>query len=113
MPAVMSTLPPDVDPREPGEQEPDYASAAAREAKAADDIRARAAQVQSAELRARLNDVADAFDLLSRGRVSPAHPTTPSREYFTATTHMNEALHEIVTACPGIGDENVPLARRS
>lgn len=107
MPDVYANLPADlgVDPREAS----DYAAAAAREAQAARDIRAAAGTVESADLRVRVIEVADALDRISRSRLAPyatsaSPPAVPSKEFFAATNQMNESLHDIKRTCPDIAE---------
>jgi hypothetical protein len=76
----------------------------AREAQAANDIRTAADLVGSATPRANLYAVADAFDELSRSRLTPSSPAAPSKDYFSATTRMSAAIHDIKQACPTIGE---------
>jgi hypothetical protein len=109
MPGVYATLPTDIArPPEKGEPGTDYAAAGAREAKAANDIRLKAALEMDPTLRSSLLRVADAFDMLSRSRTQPTVPSVPSKDFFAATTNMNDAIHQIVVACPGIGDPSTP-----
>lgn len=105
MPDVYRNLPPDItSPTTGNDKQPDYATAAAREAQAAKDIRAAANLVGSSTLRADLYTVADAFQELSRSRLTPTSPSAPSKDYFHATTRMATAIHDIKQACPTIGD---------
>ena len=99
MPTVYQNLPPDI---EFDNAKPDLAAAAAQEAQAASDIRSGAQLVQSAELRARVNEVADGFDEISRSRLAPSAPSAPSKDYYAGTNRINKALNDIKTACPGI-----------
>ncbi|MBB5163554.1 hypothetical protein [Mycobacterium sp. AZCC_0083] len=105
MPDVYQNLPPDIaSPPTGDDEQPDYAAAAAREAQAANDIRTAADLVGSATLRANLYTVADAFDELSRSRLTPSSPSAPSTDFFRATTRMTAAIHDIKQACPTIGE---------
>ena len=111
MPEVFRNLPPDVVFPSDRDVTPDYAAAAAREARAANEIRAQADVVETAALRARLYEVAEAFDDLSHSRMQPS--TAATSGFFAATTRMNEALHGIKQACPTIGEEApAPPVRR-
>lgn len=105
MPDVQQTLPPDIAPPTTGDDKPlDYAAAAAREARAANDIRTAADLVESATLRANLYTVADAFAELSRSRLTPSWPSAPSKDFFSATTRMTAAIHDVKQECPTIGE---------
>jgi len=105
MPDVYQTLPPDIASPTPGDdKQPDYAAAATREAQAAKDIRTAADLVESSTLRANLYTVADAFDELSRSRLTPSWPTAPSKDFFSATTRMTAAIHDIKQECPTVGE---------
>lgn len=109
---MYQSLPPDIaPPRRPGEPAPDYAAMGVREVQAANDIRARTGPIESYELRTLLDEIADALEKLGKSRVNPSVPTAPSKEYFGATMAINEALHDIVKACPGIlgSDEPAPV----
>jgi hypothetical protein len=106
MPQVHRNLPPDIAfPTDGDDPRPDYAAAAAREAQAANDIRAQAAFVESPALRRKLYEVADAFDVLSRSRSNTSSPTAPTNDYFSATSRMTAALYDIKKACPTVGEE--------
>lgn len=105
MPDVYQTLPPDIaSPTSGDDKPPDYAATATREAQAANDIRTAANLVGSVTLRANLYMVADAFDELSRSRLTPSSPSAPSTDFFRATTRMTAAIHDIKLACPTIGE---------
>jgi hypothetical protein len=105
MPDVYQTLPPDIASSATGDDEkPDYAAAAAREEQAANDIRTAANPVGSATLRANLYTVADAFQELSRSRLTPSSPSAPSTDYVRSTTRMTAAIHDIKQECPTIGE---------
>ncbi|MGV0794776.1 hypothetical protein [Mycolicibacterium sp. XJ1819] len=105
MSEVYGNLPADISPKPS-----DRAAVAAFQAQTADDIRAGADLVESASLRAEVHAVADAFDAISHSMLAPAS-ATPSKEYFGATTRMNEALHAIAKVCPGIGEPSPPPVR--
>jgi len=110
MPDVYQNLPPDIaSPPTGDDKPPDYAAAATREAQAANDVRTAAAVVGSATLRANLDMVADAFDELSRSRLAPSSPSAPSKDFFSATTRMTAAIHDIKQACPTIGEPTPAL----
>lgn len=75
---------------------------AATTAKAAADVRAQALVVEPAALREDLADMASGLDLISRSRVNFAAPLSP--DFFRGNDMSMSAAHDLVTACPGVGD---------
>lgn len=94
---------------------PDPNSEAARTeaAAAGKSMRLEAQDIESTELRTKVEQVASAFDRLGSPHQTPqapAFPDAPSKDYFAATTAMNATLAEIKKICPTLGDDVVPTA---
>jgi hypothetical protein len=78
-------------------------------AKAAADVRTQARLVESASLREDLADMASGLDLVSRSRANVTdHAALPSTDFFRGNDMSMSAAHDLVTACPGVGDPPVP-----
>lgn len=82
-------------------------------AQAATDMRTEARAIESGELRAKVDEVADAFARIGSTHQTPQgpdFPDAPSKDYFAARMQMDGALYDIKQMCPTIANEEPPTA---
>ena len=78
------------------------------EARAANDIRSIAATIDAPSLRARVIAIADDLEAMSRSRTAVVDPAAPpDKQFMGAVQDMGTSIHDLVKACPGIGDPAV------